>query len=42
MYPFRRHIDHTYLDEVYGGERDIITMMMGVFLSDSVPSWQSV
>ncbi|MDI9878496.1 Hpt domain-containing protein [Flectobacillus longus] len=42
MYSFRRNIDHTYLDEVYGGERDIIIMMMGVFLSDSVPSWESV
>ncbi|NBA78736.1 hypothetical protein GOQ04_24495 [Emticicia sp. ODNR4P] len=42
MYSFRRNIDHTYLEEVYGGERDIITMMMGVFLSDSVPSWESV
>ncbi len=42
MYQFRRNIDYTYLDEVYGGERDIISMMMGVFLSDTVPSWESV
>jgi HPt (histidine-containing phosphotransfer) domain-containing protein len=42
MFVFNRQINKQYLSEVYADDQEIITVMMTIFLTDSIPTWKSV